>query len=44
MHAMINPYIVFNLFCVCIDDWVRVWVGSWIGLNFWLDRIEFRAF
>ena len=23
MHAMINPYIVFDLFCVFIDDGVR---------------------
>ena len=27
MYAMINPYVVFVLLCVCIDDGVKVWVG-----------------
>ena len=34
MHAMINPYVVFNLFCVFIDDEIRVCVGFGEGSNF----------
>ena len=26
---MINPYVAFDLFCVFIDDGVRVYVGPW---------------
>jgi len=28
MHAMINPYVVFDLFCVCIDGGVRLSAGG----------------
>ena len=28
----------FDLFCVCIDDWVELWVGSWKGSNFKFSR------
>jgi len=34
MHAMINPSVVFDLFCVFIDDGVRVCVGHWSGFKF----------
>jgi len=30
MHVMINPSVVFHLFCVFIDDGVRICVaGTW---------------
>ena len=28
MHAMVNPYACFDLFCVCNGDGVRVRVGG----------------
>ena len=28
---MVNPYVAFGLFCVYIDEGVRVWVGPWRG-------------
>ena len=34
MYAMINPCIVFDLFCVFIDDGVRICVGPWRGFEF----------
>jgi len=34
MHAMINPYMVFDLFCVFIDDEVGVCVSLWRGFKF----------
>ena len=33
MHAMINSYVVFDLFYVLVDDGVRVWLGSWEGFK-----------
>ena len=38
-YIRINPYVLFVLSCLCIDDGVRVWVEPWRGF-----RIEFRAF
>ena len=35
---MVNPYVVFGLFCVCIDDGVRVWVVLGGGPNFQFSR------
>ena len=34
MHATINPYVVFDLLYVFIDDGVRVCVGLWRGFKF----------
>jgi len=34
MHALTNPYVVIELFCVYIDDGARVWVGPWRGFKF----------
>jgi len=31
---MINPYVVFDLFCVFIGDGVRVCEGPWRGFKF----------
>ena len=33
MQAMINPCVVFVLFCVFVDDGVRVCVGLWRGFK-----------
>ena len=42
---MINPYVLFDLFCVCTDDRVRVWVGPRRGFEIsasWkASKIEF---
>jgi len=34
MHAMINPYVIYDLFCVFIDNGVRVWVRPWREFKF----------
>ena len=43
---MVNPSVLFCLFCVCIDDGVRVWVGPWRGFKFFslVEGLSFRAF
>jgi len=38
MHAIINPCIVFDLFCELIDDGVRVGGALGEGSNFQLVR------
>jgi len=41
MHATINPQIILDLLCVCIDDGVRVWVGPQRGFKIKGLKIEF---
>ena len=38
MHAMMIPYLVFDLFCVFIDDGVRVRVGPWRWFKFSVNQ------
>ena len=47
MHAMINPYIIFDLFCVFIGDGLEFVWGPWKGFKFSVkgpQKLSFRAF